>query len=754
MNKRYITLAVNKAVFAKTVGIAEFLVGGNEYLEEFGAAKFNIVLVPVESGGDAVAVGSLGVVAEIDQVLLNKNDPVGKIAYRADALVRVEKTFVESGLRCALVTAVDYTAENHDLVANLFDKAREVYEEYLKTSGARRQAFSLLTLNANINAIAARVGGASQTLFRLFNELSTEERLLIFITLLGEKLVTAEIDKKVSKKVQEAIDLNHREYYVREQIKALSQEIGDDEDDVEEYFVKIDRLLAADTIKEKLKKEARRIKKTAPSSPEMAILKNYLDTALELPWGIYTEDNDNLATAQTVLDDDHFGLDKVKERLIEALAVRKLSKDGRSPIICLVGPPGIGKTSIASSIATAMNKKFVRLSFGGVRDEAEIRGHRKTYVGAMPGRIVTSIKTAGSMNPVFLMDEIDKMASDFKGDPAAALLEVLDPEQNINFRDHFLELPFDLSKVLFITTANTLDTISRPLLDRMEVIEMTGYTELEKLEIAKRHLINKSLKLNGVQQKWVKINDAAILAIINLYTRESGLRGLEKKINAVMRKVARKFVENPNEKAVNVTTKNLADFLGEPKFRHKEKLNQNEIGIATGLAWTAVGGDTLSIEVIVTEGKGEVILTGNLGDVMKESAKIAISYLKSVAKDTNIDINFFQKHDIHIHVPEGATPKDGPSAGITIATALYSAITKKKVDSSVAMTGELTLRGNVLPIGGLKEKTLAAVRAGVKKVFIPEDNKSDYKELPDNIKEKLEFVFVGNVKNVISQAVR
>ena len=446
------------------------------------------------------------------------------------------------------------------------------------------------------------------------------------------------------------------------------------------------------------------------------------------------------------------GLDKVKERLIEALAVRKLSKAGRSPILCLVGPPGIGKTSIAKSIARAMNKKYVRLSFGGVRDEAEIRGHRKTYIGSMPGRIVTGIKTAGSMNPVFLMDEIDKMASDYKGDPASALLEVLDPEQNAHFRDHFLELPFDLSKVLFITTANTLETISRPLLDRMEVIEMTGYTDDEKVEIAKRHLIPKAIAQNGIDAAWVTISEEAIRRMITDYTRESGVRGLEKEINEVMRKVARRFVENSDAKPLHLTKGNLKRMLGEPKFRTDKIETTDRVGVVKGLAWTSVGGDTLDVEVALPQGKGELRLTGNLGDVMKESAQIALSYCRTYSDELQIEDGFFKTHDVHIHVPEGAVPKDGPSAGVTIATALASALTGAAVDHTVAMTGELTLRGKVLPIGGLKEKTLAAVRAGVKKVFLPDDNRSDYHELPASLRHAVEFRFVRDVSSIFREA--
>ncbi|MCL2631043.1 MAG: endopeptidase La [Firmicutes bacterium] len=751
MSKRYIVITVGRAIFPETSGMASC---GSYNKDAIYEAEGNerIVLFPDKDLNRCPANGSVGVLAEVGQILDGADKSFIKVTYRAYGLVILKNTEIVNFRAYAETESASYYTADAEFARTLFLKAKSAYDEYLKTPGVGKRAiFSYETANENMHNIIAR-SGDDRHKFNFFRTLNTEERILLFINTLREMAVLADIDISVDKKVKDAMDLNQREYYVREQIKALESEIGDEEDEAEEYYNKIDALNAPDSVKEKLRKEVRKTKKSAPASPDMALLKNYLDTVLELPWGMLTTDNEDLKNAQSVLDEDHYGLDTVKERLIEALAVRKLCENGRSPIICLVGPPGIGKTSIASSIARAMNKKFVRLSFGGVRDEAEIRGHRKTYVGAMPGRIISGIKTAGSMNPVFLMDEIDKMASDYKGEPASALLEVLDPEQNSNFRDHFMEMPFDLSKVLFITTANTLDTISRPLLDRMEIIEMTGYTEHEKLEIAKRHLIAKALKQNGVQKKWIKIKDEAILAIINLYTRESGVRSLEQKINAIMRKVARKFVENPEEKLITVSKANLSAFLGEARYGEKHKSENDQIGVVTGLAWTAVGGDTLDIEVIITEGKGETILTGNLGNVMQESAKIAISYCRGVAKELGVDSGFFASHDIHIHVPEGATPKDGPSAGITIATALFSAITNKKVDRTVAMTGELTLTGNVLPIGGLKEKSLAAVRSGVKKVFIPEENKKDYKELPENIKSKLEFVFVENVKLVLKQA--
>jgi ATP-dependent Lon protease len=745
--KKILAIPTAKLIFPHSSGIVNFnnpeIIAA---LKQAGLENKEIILVPTDRG--VIEEDYLGIRAEIEQLFSPFPFEI-KLAYKAGRRVRIVEAVTENGVTMVDVRPVIFKKGSDAIVDQLYDKAVEVYDLFISKTARRKLPLTRENLNTDLDMIVAGLPIKNKSDFLL--NIKTDERLLMFIQAINEALMVITVDDAVAAKVKESIDENQREYYIREQIKALSEEIGED-DESAEYRKKIEASKAPENIKEKLRKEADHLKRTAPASPEMALIKNYLDTVLELPWGVYTEDNDNLADAQMVLDEDHYGLQKVKERLIEALAVRKLSKEGRSPIICLVGPPGIGKTSIAQSIARAMNKKYVRVSFGGVRDEAEIRGHRKTYVGAMPGRIINGIKTAGSMNPVFLMDEIDKMASDYKGDPASALLEVLDPEQNRNFRDHFLEVPFDLSQVLFITTANTLETISRPLLDRMEVIEMSGYTDPEKVEIAKRHLILKAIKQNGIKPEWVTIADEAIQSIITHYTRESGVRGLEKQVNAIMRKIARRFVENASAEPANITKSNLKEYLGERKYTETQLSNHDEVGVVTGLAWTSVGGDTLSIEVMLTKGKGEIILTGNLGDVMKESARIAVSYCRSISDMLNVDENFFKEHDIHIHVPEGATPKDGPSAGITIATALVSAISNRKVDHSVAMTGELTLRGKVLPIGGLKEKTLAAVRAGIKKVFLPEENRKDYDELPDIVKQKLEFNFVSNVNSVINGA--
>ncbi|MEG2454174.1 MAG: endopeptidase La, partial [Clostridia bacterium] len=507
--------------------------------------------------------------------------------------------------------------------------------------------------------------------------------------------------------------------------------------------------------RDKLKKDIRRNAKTPVSSPDYAIQRNYLDFVLELPWDVESVDNNDIKNAKVILDEDHFGLEKIKERILEFLAVRQLTESKKEPIICLVGPPGVGKTSIVKSIARALGRKYIRMSLGGVRDEAEIRGHRKTYVGAMPGRIIANIKQAGTINPVFLLDEIDKLSSDFRGDPSSALLEVLDPEQNNTFRDNYLELPFDLSNVIFITTANNPDSIPAALYDRMEIIEMNGYTPEEKLQIAKRHLINKQLLAHGILSQQLEFEDEAILKIIYNYTRESGVRGLEKEIANIMRKVAMKLVEGGDYIKTVVTEKNIGDFLGIEKYSSFKRNEVDEIGAATGLAWTSAGGEILTIEVsLLSGGKGDILLTGHLGDVMKESARTAISYIHAHADDLGIDEKLFKEKDIHIHVPEGAIPKDGPSAGITIATAVMSAFSKKGVRSDVAMTGEITLRGNVLPIGGLKEKTLAAHRAGISTVLIPEKNKKDMEEIPKSVRDDVQFVLVSDVMSVFHNSIQ
>lgn len=573
----------------------------------------------------------------------------------------------------------------------------------------------------------------------------------LLLDFLEDELEIAKVEKKINRKVRESIDKGQKEYYLREQIKAIQEELGDEDDD--DLLLKADKLPIPEESKKKLKKDIERNAKMPTSSPDYAISRNYFDFVFDLPWGVESEDNNDIENAKIILDEDHYGLEKIKERILEFLAVRQLTDEKREPIICLVGPPGVGKTSIVKSIARALNRKYVRMSLGGIRDEAEIRGHRKTYVGAMPGRIISNIRIAGTMNPVFLLDEIDKLASDFKGDPSSALLEVLDPEQNNAFRDNYLEIPFDLSKVIFITTANNPDAIPAPLYDRMEIIEMSGYTPEEKLQIAKKHLIGKQLKAHGISEDRLSFTDDGIEKIIYSYTRESGVRGLEKEIANVMRKVAVKIVSGEAQDKIVVTKDNVKEYLGVEKYLENEKPEHSEVGAATGLAWTAVGGEILTIEVSIVSGKGEILLTGHLGDVMKESARTAISYIHAHADDYDIPERAFKDKDIHIHVPEGAIPKDGPSAGITIATAVFSALTGKGVRNDVAMTGEITLRGKVLPIGGLKEKSLAAMRAGIKKVLIPVDNTKDLADIPESVKNGVKFIPVENVSEVFKIAI-
>lgn len=578
------------------------------------------------------------------------------------------------------------------------------------------------------------------------------ERLRILDKVLNDELEIVRLERKIGAMVRQNIDKNQKEYYLREQLKAIHTELGDDGEERDELEKRIKEKGMPKEVEEKVLKELSRMSRMQSSSPEYNVLRLYIDWMLDIPWTERTEDTENLKDAVKILNNDHYGLEKIKERITEYLAVLKLTDGLNAPILCFVGPPGVGKTSIASSVARALGRKFVRMSLGGVKDEAEIRGHRKTYIGSMPGRIMNGMKTAGVINPVFLLDEIDKLSSDMRGDPASALLEVLDPAQNSTFRDRYLEVPYDLSKVLFITTANGLDTIPRPLLDRMEVIEINGYTQEEKREIAKRYLVPKNREKNGLKEGQISFDDGALDEIISGYTLEAGVRNLERQIDAVCRKAAVRLSDG-KKKRLRVCADNISDFLGAKRFDRDTALGGDEVGAATGLAWTAVGGTTLTIEVSAMHGKGDILLTGKLGDVMKESARAAISYIRSNSQSYGIDSAMFESTDIHIHVPEGATPKDGPSAGITMATAILSAFTKKPVKKSVAMTGEITLRGKVLPIGGLKEKALAAYRVGVTDVIIPADNKKDLEEIPETVREKLNFIPVTDVDAVFKRAI-
>ena len=581
-----------------------------------------------------------------------------------------------------------------------------------------------------------------------------KQRLTLINTLIFKENQILRLERELSEKVQENVKQNQKEYYLREQLKAIQSELGADEDAADEaqkWLDKLAELKLDDKIAEKVKKEINKFTKMMPNSAESSVIRNYVDTIVNLPWNNSSKTNSDLKKAEKILNEDHYGLGKVKERILEYLAVIHLSKSIKGPIICLVGPPGVGKTSIARSIARATGREFVRMSLGGVRDEAEIRGHRRTYIGAIPGRVISAIKDAGTNNPVFLFDEVDKIGADFKGDPASALLEVLDPEQNKEFTDHFLEIPFDLSKVMFITTANTIDTIPRPLLDRMEVIEVSGYTEEEKVKIAQRYLIPKQLKAHGLKKKNFVIGEKAIRDLINFYTRESGVRNLEREIGSLCRKIAKNIVSKKGD-SYRITPASLEKYLGKHRYRYDVVNAESEVGVTTGMAWTQVGGDTLFIETALVPGTGAVQLTGQLGDVMQESAKTAITYIRSIADKYGIEEDFYKKYDLHVHVPEGAVPKDGPSAGVTIFTSVMSALTGRPVKKDIAMTGEITLRGKVLPVGGIKEKVLAAHRAGIRTILLPKDNKADIDDIPQAVKRQLKFVLLEKAVDTLEYA--
>ncbi len=635
---------------------------------------------------------------------------------------------------------------------------KELFHRYCMENGKVSKELVAQILNIDnveelVEQIAVNIPLSYQNKQKILEALTLEERYEVLGAILGNEIEIMQIGRDLQKKVKARIDKNQREYILREQLKLIREELGEDNtaDDAEEFKKKLKELQAGDEVKEKISKEIERFKNTNSNVSENAVLRGYIETMLALPWEKKSTDSDDLKEAWKVLQEGHYGLKDVKERVMEFLSVRKLTHKGKSPILCLVGPPGTGKTSIARSIAEAMHKKYVRICLGGVRDEAEIRGHRKTYVGAMPGRITAALQQAGVSNPLMLLDEIDKTSSDYKGDTSAALLEVLDPEQNSRFMDHYIEVPQDLSEVLFIATANDVQGIPRPLLDRMELIEIAGYTENEKEHIAKEHLIPKQMEENGIEKGKLTIQSAALKKIINNYTKEAGVRNLERTIGQICRKTARLIMEE-DKKKVTVTSKNLSDFLGKEHFNYLMANKKDEIGISRGLAWTQVGGDTLQIEVNVMPGKGELMLTGQLGDVMKESAQAGITYIRSIASDYKVEPEFFQENDIHVHIPEGAVPKDGPSAGITMATAILSAIIKKPVRADLAMTGEITLRGRVLPIGGLKEKLLAAKYAKIKEVLVPAENKPDIQELDKEITDGLTITFVSSMKEVLNKA--
>jgi len=702
----------------------------------------------------------IGCIATIKQVAkMNKN--VFRVLITGEQRAKLVQMTEDNGSLLADVQVIDdyndYEPEN--LSESPEAKGlQEIFFEYTMKSGkvpkdVVTQIADIKEFKKLVNRIAASVPFDYINLQDILEENDLYKRCALLSFKLTNEIAVVGLKENIQAKVKERMEKQQKEFILREQMKVIREELGEDNvlSDAEEFTETTNKMEASQEVKDKLMKEIGRFKSAMQNSAENGVTRTYIETMLEMPWDKMVEESIDLEVAKSILEADHYGLEKVKERILEFLAVRKLTKKGESPILCLVGPPGTGKTSIAKSLSQALNRPYARISLGGVRDEAEIRGHRKTYVGAMPGRIANALKHAGAKNPLILLDEIDKVSNDYKGDTFSALLEVLDSEQNVKFRDHYLEVPLDLSEVMFVTTANTLQTIPRPLLDRMEVIEISSYTENEKMHIATKHLIPKQFAKHGLSEEQLEIVDTAIWKMVRNYTKEAGVRQLERTIGEICRKAAREILEE-GITSIRVTEENLGRYLGKEKF-HYDTINQtDEVGIVRGLAWTSVGGDTLEIEVNIMPGKGDILLTGQLGDVMKESARAGISYIRSVGKEYHISEDFFEKHDIHIHIPEGATPKDGPSAGITMATAMISAITKQKVRADVAMTGEITLRGRVLPIGGLKEKLLAAKSAGVKTVFVPEKNMRDVEEISTEITEGLEIIPVSHMTDVLKIA--
>lgn len=735
----------------------------NEILRviEDARAKNEDVLVITEKNGnvnkslpnDAYKVGTT---AKVTQILRLPNDTARAIV-RGERRMMVEE-YISVAPFVATVTPYgeDVAADDAETKA-LINLIKEECGRTLQNSAKFNKDIISQADIINVDRLICEL------VYYLFNNDADRQRILeiyskrdqleaIYAKLISSGEVLA-AEKRISQRVKESVDKNQKEYYLREQIKAIHDELGDDQEEKNQYMETAREKKLPDYAVEKLEKEMSRLDKMAPNSPEAGIIRTYIEWLLDLPWGVVSNENLDLKKAEEILDRDHYGLEKIKRRIIEYLAVHKLTDNNKGAILCFVGPPGVGKTSIVESIARAAGRAVVQMSLGGVRDEAEIRGHRRTYIGAMPGRILAGMKTTGVNNPVFLLDEIDKMSSDFRGDPASAMLEVLDPNQNDKFRDHYLEIPYDLSKVMFVATANTTDSIPTPLLDRMELIDLTGYTYEEKLQIAKRYLLKKQAEQNGMADCDIEISDDTLMKVIANYTRESGVRNLEREIGSIIRKLAVKRVEDGTTR-FTVDKNNLKDYLGAERFLDTSKNSQSLVGVATGLAWTSVGGVTLRVEtVLIPGGKGDVILTGNMGDVMKESAKTALSVVKSRMEKYGIEPEKFTKYDLHIHIPEGATPKDGPSAGITLSTAIMSVMTGRKVDENVAMTGEVTLTGRVLAIGGLKEKSLAAFRSGIKTLIIPKENAKDIDELPAEVKNNLDIVTVDDIEQVFEKAI-
>ena len=703
----------------------------------------------------------IGTIAEIKQLIKLPNDIVrvlveGKQRARLQSIDDTKEALYAEVMEFEEDKSLTGLTENE--LEAMTRCVREIFYQYAGLNPRLskeivRQAGDIMELDVLIDFIINNIPLFYEEKQKLLEAVNVLERYYLLTEILTREIDIIRIKNSLQVDIKEKIDKNQKDYILREQLKLIREELGEDNplDDAKEFEEALAKLRAGKEVKDKIKKEISRFKSVPSSSSESSVIRGYIETLLELPWNKTSKDNKDLKNAAKILDEDHYGMEKVKERVLEFLAVRNLTKKGDSPIICLVGPPGTGKTSIAKSVARALNKEYVRISLGGVRDEAEIRGHRRTYVGAMPGRIVKGLKNAGVKNPLMLLDEIDKVSSDYKGDTASALLEVLDSEQNVRFMDHYIDIPVDLSEVLFIATANSTKDIPRPLLDRMELIEVTSYTENEKVHIATEHLISKQLEKHGLTSGQLTINKQAVEKMIRAYTKEAGVRGLERKIGEICRKAARQIMED-GKTAIKINSKNLKEYLGKEKYSYILANEKDEIGIVRGLAWTSVGGDTLEIEVNVMPGKGEIKLTGQMGDVMKESAQTGISYIRSINKKYNINEEFFAKNDIHIHIPEGAVPKDGPSAGITMATAILSAVTNIPVRADLAMTGEITLRGRVLPIGGLKEKLLAAKNAKIKTVLVPDKNKADVAEISNEIKRGLEIIFVSSMEEVLELA--
>lgn len=731
-------------------------------LEEAMTHERQLVLAvqqsPETSDPEPEEIHDVGVMVEIKQLL---KMPEGQIRVLVEGLHRVQiEEFVEDDpcfrVRVSEISEIEETGPE---VEALMRTVQDQFEGYVKLS--RKVPSEVIVAINSIeepgrltDTIAAQLMVSVEEKQRLLEILSPRRRLEHLVLLLGKEMEILQLEKKIHVRVRKQLEKNQKEYYLREQMRAIQKELGEQDaiaSEVEQFRQKIEKAKLPKEAREQALHELNRLEKMPPMAAEAVVVRTYLDWLTSLPWSKQTRDRLDIAAATQVLDEDHYGLDKVKQRILEFLAVRHLTKKMKGPILCLVGPPGVGKTSLARSIARALDRKFVRFSLGGVRDEAEIRGHRRTYIGAMPGKVIQAMKKAGSRNPVMLLDEIDKMTMDFRGDPSSALLEVLDPEQNSGFGDHYLEVTFDLSNVFFITTANVMHNIPRPLLDRMEVIQIPGYTEEEKLEIAKRHLWGKQVAANGLKGNQILISDNAIQKVVSDYTRESGVRNLERELGSICRKVAKDLVQGA-EPPIRVNINSVETYLGPPRYLRTLSEGESKVGVATGLAYTQVGGDILAIEASVMPGKGQLIITGQLGDVMRESAQASLSYVRSRAAQFGIPVDFYEKHDIHIHVPEGAIPKDGPSAGITITTALVSALSGRPVRGDLAMTGEITLRGRVLPIGGVKEKVLAAHRAGVKEVLLPRENEKDLEEIPDNIQRKLQIQLVEHMDVVLEKA--